>query len=110
MSATEMLQPGSASAQHQNILQDYRIFHTGPEKDQKSQQKNMRSSTVTTRQNPPGWSTDHRRVPHHRPINYNLDRAYISQAQNTVEYVFIHILFHGVNINAVSYLPLWESF
>lgn len=102
MSATQLLQP------RPDVLQDYAIFHSNhDEQYQKLRNKTIAEglsskTTASAHQNPAGWNLNHRRLPDYRPINYDLDRAYIGTAQNTIEYILINIMFHGVNINAVS--------
>lgn len=83
-----------------NFLTDYELHHTSPTGE-------IDSSLNThpdpqSESNPADWPTDHRRVPPHRPINFELDQSERRVFLNPVERMFIATMFFGVNMQAVS--------
>ena len=91
-------------------LRDYDLMHTGPENDSASsggvEDITKLSSDSSQQQeqqsNPPGWTTDHRRVPNYRPIRHNTEVFEAGQLQHPAERTFIWVMLHGVGINAVG--------
>ncbi|KAJ0414602.1 hypothetical protein BJY00DRAFT_318686 [Aspergillus carlsbadensis] len=88
-----------------SILADYELHHSGPEST--ASQNAHPSSPSPSSSQPANWPTDHRRVPPHRPVNRNLDRAERAAGSNVPEYIFIQSMLHGVWLNA-SVSRLWR--
>jgi hypothetical protein len=80
----------------QGVLEDYKIHLTG---EHPSSEQSEATTVVT---NPPGWPTDHRRVPNHRPVDKNRDVDSRPNGENAFEKVFLIIMFTGVVMNAVG--------
>lgn len=84
------------------VLQDYDIHLTG---DDTVAPPNSDSRPPQPAANPPGWDTEHRGVPPHRPINRELDLTQRPLGGNPVGDVFVTTMFTGVFFNAVSVEP-----
>jgi hypothetical protein len=98
MSVTTTANPLTYRSLH--VLTDYELHHTSPTAEIDSSlniHPNPQSDS-----NPPDWPTDHRRVPSHRPINYDLDQSERRVFLNPAERIFIATMFLGVNMQAVS--------
>lgn len=92
----------TVSASVLQVLADYDLHHSGaPEQPGQPAPPNERDDLAISSSNPPGWPTDHRRVPPYRPINCNLDRDVRPGGANFIEAVFIATLLNGVRLNAV---------
>lgn len=86
-------------------LRDYDLHHSGGAEDHDvtlSPHPHPHPDPVTARlPNPPDWPTDHRRVPHYRPVNHDLDFNERG-VRNTAEGVLISIMLNGCRIVGVS--------
>ena len=80
----------------QGVLEDYKIHLTG---DNPSSEQSEAPTEIT---NPPGWPTDHRRVPNYRPVEKNRDAEGRPNGEGAFERGFLTIMFTGVVMNAVS--------
>jgi hypothetical protein len=80
----------------QGVLEDYKIHLTG---DNPSSGQSEAPTAVT---NPPGWPTDHRRVPNYRPVDKNRDVEGRPNGESAFGRGFLTIMFTGVVMNAVS--------
>lgn len=80
----------------QGVLEDYKIHLTG---DNPSSEQSEAPTAIT---NPPGWPTDHRRVPNYRRVDKNRDVEGRPNGGSAFERVFLTIMFTGVVMNAVS--------
>jgi hypothetical protein len=80
----------------QGVLEDYTIHLTG---DNPISEQSGAPIAVT---NPPGWPTDHRRVPDYRPVDKTRDTEGRPNGEGAFEKVFLTIMFTGVVMNAVS--------
>jgi hypothetical protein len=82
-------------------LADYDLQHGGEEADF-SGQVNSRPAPHGTGNNPANWEDNYRRVPQHRPVDYELDFAYRNVTQNGIESAFIWNMFSGIVLTSVS--------
>jgi hypothetical protein len=86
-----------------HVLADYDLHHSGdPQNFAKPAPPNH--NTTPNVENPPGWDTEHRRVPPYRPINRNLDMDLRPGGTDFVEAIFIATMLNGVRLTAVSAL------
>lgn len=73
---------------------------------QQHQQQELRdeenSSIHLALHNPPGWPTNHRRIPSYRPINRELDQSLRRVYTSNGERAFLTVMFGGLQINVVS--------
>ncbi|KAL3490491.1 hypothetical protein BJX62DRAFT_238127 [Aspergillus germanicus] len=90
-----------------SILADYELHHSGSESASSQNAHSFSPSPSTSSSQPANWPTNHRRVPPHRPVNRNLDRAERAAGSNVPEYIFIQSMLHGVWLNA-SVSRLWR--
>ncbi|POS76088.1 hypothetical protein DHEL01_v205518 [Diaporthe helianthi] len=81
------------------VLQDYDIHLTGDDSVAPPDSDNRPPQPASTAANPPGWGTEHRGVPPHRPINTQLDVTQRPVGGNPVGDVFVTTMFTGVVIN-----------
>lgn len=84
----------------QRALNDYNIHLTG--RGEESSVTEPDQTVEAPMRNPENWPTNYRCVPHHRPINYNLDRSLRPDGINPVERAFIFTMLHGVWLLAVG--------
>ncbi|PMD19587.1 hypothetical protein NA56DRAFT_750292 [Hyaloscypha hepaticicola] len=80
----------------QGVLEDYKIHLTG---DNPSSEQSEAPTEIT---NPPGWPTDHRRVPNYRPVDKNRDAEGRPNGEGAFERGFLTIMFTGVVMNATA--------
>lgn len=96
-------------------LSDYELHHSDSHsepsnaasanraaQDPRLQDPTEPSSLQRALHNPDHWPNNHRRIPHYRPINRELDQSQRRVYQNTGERVFLTIMFTGVRTNVVS--------
>ncbi len=86
------------------VLTDYDLHHSGSTEDDTqapAPAPNIRNE-INDVPNPTSWPTEHRRVPHYRPINRNLDVEQRPGGLNAPEAVFIFTMLSGCRINSVS--------
>ncbi|KAJ3524039.1 hypothetical protein NM208_g12209 [Fusarium decemcellulare] len=82
------------------VLADYEIhLSPGPVEPPNAQT----TTGLSGLSNPPGWPTDHRRVPPHRPVNYGLDPLERMVYNNRFEQGFINTMFFGLRIITVAH-------
>ena len=98
MSVTTSTTTVSQSVLH--VLADYELTHS-PEHPRRPELPNAREDLSAEVSNPATWPEDHRRVPPHRPIDYNLDRDLRPGGLNPIEALFIATMLNGVRVNAV---------
>lgn len=84
-----------------SVLADYDLHHSGDPQNP-SEPEPANSNNSPTVKNPPGWDTDHHRVPPYRPINRNLDMDLRPGGANIAEVIFIATMLNGVRLAAVS--------
>jgi|ERR1700722_4567211 hypothetical protein len=84
-----------------HVLADYDLHHSGDPKNP-SEPAPPNCNTTAGSENPPGWDTEHRRVPPYRPINRNLDVTLRPGGTNIPETIFIATMLNGVHLTAVS--------
>ncbi|KAI3392894.1 hypothetical protein diail_5027 [Diaporthe ilicicola] len=99
MSATTVDNPMTTAVSRQ-VLRDYDIHLTGDETVAPPNTDSRPPQSTSTVSNPPGWDTEHRGVPPHRPINTGLDLTQRPLGGNPVGAVFVTTMFTGVTINA----------
>ncbi|KAM5384545.1 hypothetical protein ACJZ2D_001290 [Fusarium nematophilum] len=80
------------------VLSDYELHRSKPPSSS-SGRASSEAQSITC--NPVGWSTDHRRVPPHRPVNTNLDRSQRMTYNNRGEQAFINTMFFGIRVITV---------
>jgi len=85
-------------------LEQYNLHHSGdPEElEQPIEPPNERADLSSGESNPPGWETEYRGVPAHRPIDRTLDFEYRNTTQNNIERFFIANMFRGIQMVSVS--------
>lgn len=92
-------------------LADYDLHHSDSSVPELNTSLNPHPSTAESTssqliQNPTHWPTDHRRVPHYRPINTEMDQSERRVYQNGIERTFVGVMFTGVLLEAVGqYYP-----
>jgi hypothetical protein len=84
-----------------HVLADYDLHHSGDPKNP-SEPAPPNCNTTAGSENPPGWDTEHRRVPPYRPINRNLDMTLRPGGMDIAETIFIATMLNGVHLTAVS--------
>jgi hypothetical protein len=99
MSVTTSTNTTTQSVLH--ILADYDLHHSGDPLNPSEPAPPNRNTTSNV-ENPPGWDTEHRRVPPYRPINQNLDMDLRPGGVNVAEAIFITTMLNGVRLTAVS--------
>ncbi|KAL1305026.1 hypothetical protein AAFC00_003925 [Neodothiora populina] len=82
-------------------LADYDIHHSAEVEDA-THDLNPRAAPTGTGNNPETWESGYRRVPDHRPIDYDLDVQYRSVYQNNIERAFLWNMFNGIRVVSVS--------
>jgi hypothetical protein len=87
-------------------LADYDLHHSTPAAEKEGAGEGDESAQLDRNaeqgNNPPGWETEYRRVPPHRPVNRELDVASRSVTLNGVETFFVYNMFNGIRIVEVS--------
>ncbi|KAJ5912897.1 hypothetical protein N7504_001780 [Penicillium tannophilum] len=81
------------------LLADYELHHSG------SQVNEPPASSASQQIS---WPAHYRRIPPHRPINYDLDYDERPAGSNPAESVLIFVLMHGVWLNG-SIAKLWRK-
>jgi hypothetical protein len=100
MSVTTTSNPVTSSVLH--VLMDYELHHSGSsERTKRPEPLESRDNPTLEVLNPAGWPTDHRRVPHYRPINRNLYMEERPGGLDPMEAIFIMTMLNGVRLNAV---------
>ena len=85
-----------------HLLADYELHHSQPsEADERSAPEPNDQHIPLVDSNPPGWTTDWRRVPDYRPVQNQLDDQR-EVYNNEIEHTFIRVMFGGVWMMAVS--------
>jgi hypothetical protein len=91
----------------QQTLGDYEVHVTGNNRDTSREIKPPNASnTAPVAENPPSWPQDHHRIPHHRPVNRELNWSQRPLGVQFGEQVFLHVMFTGVSLNAVRALEI----
>ncbi|KAJ5524317.1 hypothetical protein N7494_010967 [Penicillium frequentans] len=79
------------------ILADYELHHSGSQVNEPPASLSHIS-----------WPVHYRRIPPHRPINYDLDFDERPTGSNPVESVFVSLTLHGAWLNG-SIARLWRK-
>lgn len=88
------------------IPTDYDIFTTEANGDTEKlnddpESRNEDTEAQTQVTDPSWWPTDHRRIPHYRPINRNMDRTTRPAGENAILFLFINSMLGGCGLLAV---------
>lgn len=84
-----------------HILADYELHHSEPTEDEAAAAPppNEHDEPISE-SNPPGWDTEHRRVPPFRPVQNQRDEQRDTY-NNEIERNFVRVMFGGVYTMAV---------
>ncbi|CZT18553.1 uncharacterized protein RCC_04397 [Ramularia collo-cygni] len=92
-----------------HVLADYDLHHDQPlDSESRGAPEPNPQETAITSNNPPGWETQWRRVPAHRPVDPTLLNGDRNQASNAIERNFIRVMFSGVYLQA-TVSSLWRA-
>lgn len=84
-------------------LADYELHNSVPPSESAANDSSNNDVTEQTAGTLRGWSSDHRRVPPYRPVNYNLDLNERLVYQNGIERAFINTMFFGLRVVTVGW-------